>query len=793
MAYFKHSATVRRWIWMLLPVFILLIGFGMTWLHAALSEQSETEAAQINFHVRTHEIIAGLERRMAFHEQVLRGIIGLFLSSDEVNREEFHRYIEALQPGQYFPGILGFGYAQLVPADQKAQHVAAMRSQGFPGYDIWPSVHHEIYAAAIYSEPITPFNQRALGFDLFHETVRREALLRARDENRTVMTPKLLFLLDSNPSDHAGVLIFMPHFQTGMVLETLEQRRAALQGWAFLALRPQVLINHYWRSEYADLSQQVAIRVYADIQPNAASLVYESHPGRAPAAAEIIKPMHFLHSQWTISFEPLPSYWAGETSTQRSNIATLLGIGVTLLLALVCQLLLRGHWRMNKALQAAQQANDTLAEQEALLRAIYDSSGLAILLLDTQRHIVYANQCLAQLFQYTADELQGQDYVQFLAPEERAESQRVFKKILADSSLSFTTERKHQRKNTLTEFWYQTTSRAFLDPAGHVTGVVTVIEDITARRTEETAMRLAAAVFEASPGGIMVSDTQQRVVSVNPAFTRITGYEAADVVGQKPTLLFAGLQDQQFYREMRNVIDEEGHWEGEVTNRRKNGQLFPEVLSVSAVRDKNNDVIYYVSIFLDISERRQAEEKIRFLAYHDYLTNLPNRVLFLEKATQALALARRYRRQFGIIFIDLDRFKLINDDYGHDAGDAVLCTIARRLQAAVRQSDTVCRQGGDEFVILLPELESQYGLETLAQKLLTIIEAPCAVEEWLLTVSASIGIATYPEHGDAVDEIVQSADSAMYAAKADPTTHIRFARKRAATEDRPLEEDNEEL
>ena len=188
------------------------------------------------------------------------------------------------------------------------------------------------------------------------------------------------------------------------------------------------------------------------------------------------------------------------------------------------------------------------------------------------------------------------------------------------------------------------------------------------------------------------------------------------------------------------------------------------------------EVINYVGMFLDISERWEAEARIQHLAHHDYLTGLPNRILFLEHASQAIAMARRYERKMAILFIDLDHFKPINDKYGHSIGDAVLKLVAQRLLNVVRESDTVCRQGGDEFLVLLPEWSAQESLEMLALKLLSEILKPCSVNGYQLTVSASIGIATYPDNGDSVDAIIQSADTAMYRAKAEIGNHISFAR-----------------
>ncbi|NCB60046.1 MAG: sensor domain-containing diguanylate cyclase, partial [Gammaproteobacteria bacterium] len=300
---------------------------------------------------------------------------------------------------------------------------------------------------------------------------------------------------------------------------------------------------------------------------------------------------------------------------------------------------------------------------------------------------------------------------------------------------------------------------------------------LTERRKNEAAMQLASTVLDASPGGILVTDADKRIIAVNPAFTRLTGYSLEDILYQNPHILSSGQQDETFYQSMWASIQQHGRWEGELVNRRKDGQLLPELLSISQVSDKKGNVVNYVGMFLDITERWQAASRIQYLAHHDYLTGLPNRLALVEHATHALTLARRYKRRLAIFYIDLDRFKPINDLYGHNVGDIILKIVAQRLLSMVRESDTVCRQGGDEFVILLPEFTDVAHLERLAIKIREEIQAPCQISdiETPLIISASIGIATYPDNGDTVDAIIQSADSAMYSAKADKEKHICFA------------------
>lgn len=290
----------------------------------------------------------------------------------------------------------------------------------------------------------------------------------------------------------------------------------------------------------------------------------------------------------------------------------------------------------------------------------------------------------------------------------------------------------------------------------------------------QTALRLAGTVMEASPLGIFVTDAQQRVVSVNPAFTRITGLPAKDVIGKMPGWLAPGQHSTDLLR-LWDDVKNQGSWEGELNSRRLDGSAYPLRLAVTRVVGEGGQTENCIGLFQDITEQRKAEENIRQLAHHDYLTGLPNRALLVERATQELMAAGRYGHRPVILFIDLDRFKPINDAHGHETGDEVLIEVARRLSGLLRETDLVCRQGGDEFVVLLPDHHTEDGLLRLAHKLLEAIETPYEVKGRLLELSASIGIAIFPDHGDTVDKLIQNADAAMYQAKANPAQKIWMA------------------
>jgi diguanylate cyclase (GGDEF)-like protein/PAS domain S-box-containing protein len=281
----------------------------------------------------------------------------------------------------------------------------------------------------------------------------------------------------------------------------------------------------------------------------------------------------------------------------------------------------------------------------------------------------------------------------------------------------------------------------------------------------EVERRLSATVFDNSSDAIMVSDHKNRIISVNSAFCEITGYAREEVLGKDPKMLSAGRQQREFYLELWNSLGETGKWSGEIWNRRKTGELYPEWLSISTVKNNHGGITHYVGIFSDITERKQAEERVRHLAHYDALTDLPNRTLFHDRLQQALIQALRSHEQVAVMFIDLDRFKVINDTLGHCVGDLLLQAVAQRLTNCVRQGDTVCRQGGDEFVILLPTIIHAEDAALVAQKILDSVIQPYYLENHELHISSSIGISFFPNDGTSAEILMKNADVAMYRAK----------------------------
>lgn len=292
------------------------------------------------------------------------------------------------------------------------------------------------------------------------------------------------------------------------------------------------------------------------------------------------------------------------------------------------------------------------------------------------------------------------------------------------------------------------------------------------RATRETNM--LAKVVENSEEAILVTDASQNIVFVNGSFERITGYRFDEVIGRNPRILKSGMQDADHYKNMWREINGKGSWKGEIFNRRKNGQIFPEWQSISAVKNSQGVVTNYVSIFMDITKRKEAEEHINRMANFDALTGLANRNLLNDRLSQALLNAHRKGSKVAVMFLDLDNFKNINDGHGHSAGDALLKIVAKRLLECIREGDTVARQGGDEFILLLPDVDGTQGVTKVAEKILNSVASPYSIAGHEMHVSVSIGIAVYPDDGESVDVIFKNADTAMYNAKQDGRDRYRL-------------------
>jgi diguanylate cyclase (GGDEF)-like protein/PAS domain S-box-containing protein len=303
------------------------------------------------------------------------------------------------------------------------------------------------------------------------------------------------------------------------------------------------------------------------------------------------------------------------------------------------------------------------------------------------------------------------------------------------------------------------------DAQGKCVALMGSFHDITERREAHERLQLAASVFTHAREGITITDTRGTIIDVNDTFTRITGYSREEAIGNNPRMLQSGRQGPEFYAAMWKSLAEQGHFTGEVWNRRKNGELFAEIITISAVRNPLGATTHYVALFTDITSIKENERKLERIAHYDALTGLPNRVLLSDRLQQAMARCQRKGHSLAVAFIDLDGFKAVNDLHGHEQGDDLLVALAQRLQSSLREGDTLSRMGGDEFVAVLSDLEHLHDCHPVLDRMLRAAADPVRLGDRLFQLSASIGVTLFPADGVGPDLLIRHADQAMYQAK----------------------------
>ncbi|MCQ8182176.1 PAS domain S-box protein [Methylomonas sp. SURF-1] len=412
---------------------------------------------------------------------------------------------------------------------------------------------------------------------------------------------------------------------------------------------------------------------------------------------------------------------------------------------------------------ATRTAERALRQKEYYQRALLDNIPHAIWLKDTGSRLLAVNQEFAEVF--GADNpaaLIGKNDFD-IAPPELAKAYRADDRRVLETRQKLIVEEYIINRGRRTLF--ETYKAPVIDEQGQLLGTVGFARDISEARKNEENLRLAALVYNNSSEAMIVVDADNNILSVNPAFTAMTGYRAEEVIGQNPSVLRSGEHDRAFYRDMWRALETTGAWRGEIKNRRKDGRMFVEELAINTIYNADGKPQRRVALFSDITQRKQSEEQIWRQANFDPLTGLPNRRMFRDRLELEIKKAHRLQQSFALLFIDLDRFKEINDTLGHDLGDTLLKQTALRLQGCVRESDTVARLGGDEFTIIVSELESPESCEPVARHLLEKLSAPFDLAGESAYVSASIGITIYPNDSRDVSQLLKNADQAMYAAK----------------------------
>lgn len=748
----------------LFAILVTVLMLGLTSAYWYKEQKDSNEKRQQAFNDSADRIVSIINQRLTRFELILRGIKGLFEGSGFVDQHEYRSYINALDLQQTVTGIQGVAIAIYVPHDAKSRHIAEMHQRGVPEYDIKPSGTREEYVPISLIEPYSGSNLNAMGFDLNSNPLIKPSLSLSRDTGLMSLTKKVSLIQDAGKAIPASVM-YVPIYDKAMPIGTVEERRKAILGWVSGPFR----INDLIASLEKQLDKDIGIEIYEGDTMSDATRLFGN--GVKYAGLQAIRTIHIGGRQWTLVMYALPAFDARFPENTQPQIVVG-GVTLSLLFGWLIWLLGSGRARaVGLAHKMTQELRDAQTDLECTLNAMPD----IMFELDLEGRYYHFHTSQASLLAAPAHQLLGMKISDVLP----AEAASVCLSALQEANETGSSFGKQIEIPIGQELhWFELSVARKDNGAISSPRFVMISRDITERKHSGSQLRIAAIAFEAQEG-MIVTDADSKILRVNQSFTKITGYSAEEVIGRLPNILNSGRQDQHFYASMWDSVNHNGSWSGEIWNKRKNGEIYPEHLTITAVKDVNGAVTNYVATMTDVTESKAALDEINMLAFYDPLTHLPNRRLLIDRLNQALVSSARSKQKGALLFLDLDHFKTLNDTLGHDTGDMLLQQVAERLISCVRDGDTIARLGGDEFVVLLEDLGDEAlaaatRVETVAYKILQLLSQTYQLGSHQCHSTISIGATLFDEHHLEIDDLLKQADIAMYEAKSSGRNTLRF-------------------
>jgi diguanylate cyclase (GGDEF)-like protein/PAS domain S-box-containing protein len=720
----------------------------LAWSHA----REDTERQQRrDFEAEVGRVRAEFEDHVLGHARTLQAAAALFASGRNVTRDEWRNFVAGLGLERNYPAIRGLGFARVV---------------GGSG-----SVHRgEEKVLYVLAEPNGGFNREMLGRDLWRDARWRDPLQRARETGGPSISGRIALAADAGVVADAAFAMMLP---------VVPSSGAALQGYVLGTLHMPTLMADFLKRG----PRAVALTIRDGGNSGPEDILYAGAATERPEAKFVHDETMLIGGrQWALSYasEPAPTGFL-----TRSTQVLAGGLLTSMLLFTIAWSFATNR---DRARRLAGEMTQSLRESEARFRVLVEQAPDAIVVYDVDLdRLVDVNAQAERLFGCDREELLNGPMERFYPPglfdgKPAVELVReMVARALGGGQIVF-----DRTIRTMQGDLVRCEMRVVRLPAVERKLIRASFIDISERKRVEADLRVAAITFE-SQDGVMITDADLNILRVNRAFCEITGHDAEEVIGKTPRILKSRHHDRGFYEAMWSSIRDEGTWCGEIWNRRKNGEIYPGWLGVTAVKGSRGAVTHYVGTFSDITQRKAAEDEIRHLAFYDALTGLPNRRLMLERLRQALATSARHGRHGALMLFDLDDFKTLNDSLGHDVGDQFLVEVASRLASSIREVDTVARLGGDEFVIILEDLDAEalaaMQAESVAVKIQAALNEPYLLDLSLASgaldsrsyqCTSSIGITLFRDQSHSVDELMKRADTAMYQAKAAGRNALRF-------------------
>ena len=503
-----------------------------------------------------------------------------------------------------------------------------------------------------------------------------------------------------------------------------------------------------------DLSRQIVIALFS-LQP-------DTEAAKAAGIYGFTRPADYMSVEALLRDLRLPPFEAAPEFTLldlwHRYQAWIIALGLLFGLLILTGIALVA---LNRRIRKSQQ---TLAEFSQNFEGFLNQTTDLVYFKDLQGRLVFCSQTFAELAGYMDwHDMIGQSEQALNLPEGIMQLQAGDNEVLqlAEPDLNLMLCLQIGQASR----WLMTNKWPLFNNQQQLVGVFAMSRDISEMKQAEASLKLAASVFVHAREGIIITDPNGDIVDVNDSFTRITGYNRKEVLGRNPRILKSGRQSREFYQDLWHALIEKGHWYGEMWNRRKDGEVFAQMTTISAVRNEAGEVEHYVGLHTDITNLKEHQKQLEHIAHYDVLTNLPNRALLADRLQQAMLQTERRESVLAVVFLDLDGFKIVNDTYGHEVGDQLLIQLSQKMKQALRKSDTLARIGGDEFVVVLTDLEQASDCEPLLHRLLEATSSPVMISDNMLQVSASIGVTLYPSDAVEAEQLIRHADLAMYQAK----------------------------
>ena len=698
--------------YLIIPWVFLLLGITLTYVLQNSARESARHALHDEFDFRSNEVIETIKRRMQNYEQILEGVSGLYAASEEVTRDEFVAYVRALRLEGKYPGIQGVGFSQVVQPKSRREHIRKVRASGRPGYDIRPSGERELYTAIVHLEPETARNQRAIGFDMYSEPVRRAAMSRARDENATAISGKVKLVQETEQDLQAGFLMYLPVYHLNTPHQTLEERRANLMGWAYAPFRAKDFMAGMMSSRFTELSTTLNLEFYAGHEVNEKNLMFDSSPDHAAnpqAEFYVRKNISFYGQPATAVISALPAFNA-RLKSEKPNIILVAGTLASLLLAMVAWLLVTGRARAQMlAEKMTLELRQAAAVQQHLNRALH-------LISDCNTLIMHAHDEYRLLSEVCRLCVERGGYLMAWIGYAETDADKTVRPVAQSG--------------------YE---NGYLESIN-----VTWADTERGRGPTGTAIRTG-------------TNCVNMDVMTNPALA--PWREAALRRGYRASIAVPIICDVKVLGALTIYAGEANAFDAE---------------EIKLLEELARDLAYGILTLRTRAAHAAAEEKLDFLSNFDPLTQLPNRLLLRDRFEHAALAASSENGTVTLLYLDLDNFQQINDALGHTIGDQVLVVAVDRLRECILPTDTISRLSGDAFVILLEGKYDAPALAAIANRIREAFVDPVDINGSLLNISFSIGISQLPGDGSDFDTLLRHADTALNSAKEAGRNTFRF-------------------